>query len=473
MLDFDGTLKDANDTEISVTCKIIYPPSKESPTLVEIYAISPVYERLENPCQIVANNRRSKIILKNVWYRNLEISLTEKKFHFDSINLTHIESLNISTQVPYKDRRFLRAYLSHANYLKEHHLSKNAQYSQSPNQEVGLFKLNIEGLGEVKFFKRWSIHHIKGSKANAEIFDDYVAEIDVENNPDYIKACNIFKESLFAISVVFRQAVAILRWEYKVDGEVVVSIPTPLSPNIPPFVHNELDFSLTTEEEFESCAESLINGYLALDSDYKKQFKEISISIAPFFLERSEQRFVSMYGAFERTVGLMKVKNSETEKLDSSNAAVINELNKSIASLDDSLGDLLGDVKKRLRGFIKSVRSKQLSFSAKLILMRQKYPNLSFFEKDLWPIEGDDSTLSLREIRNRLTHSAIASVDHQVTAVAEWHFSILLERLLFIICCKPVPKGIGMYSIYLHSSWYSIGYWQPLTKVTEDDSENK
>jgi hypothetical protein len=467
MLNFIGILIDSDGQEVRVQCKLKYPFSKESPTEIEIYALSHIRDKLENPCQITASEMRSSLTIKDLWYSAYPMSNAGEDFYYNQITPSHIDSLEVTINRANKNK-CLRFHLSHSFFLKEQDASKTAQYSKTPNQSVNIFKLNINGLGTVNFFKEWNIFYKHDELPNAEIYDDYVAELDLnESDLDYLRAYEIFKESLFAISVLFRQAVSIVRWEYRDEGKTIVSIPFPLSPHVPPYAHGEHFFPLAIEKEFENAAESLVNGYLSLNPKFKKRFKELSISLAPNLVISSEQRFVSMYSAFERIVGLMKLPKSEKEKFDASNAAVINELEKTITSLDQSLGDSLENVRTRLQGFVRTVKSGELSFVAKLELMREQYPVSKIYERDLWPIDGTESTLSIRAIRHKLTHSSVGSVNHQVVAVAEWHFSIYLERLLFILCGKNIPEGIGINSIYLQTGWYYSSYWVPLTKSGE------
>jgi hypothetical protein len=467
MLNFTGNLVDSDGQEVRVQCKLKYPLSKESPTEIKIYALSHIRGRLENPCQITANGMRSTLTIKDLWYSAYTMSIAGEDFYYDQITPNHIDSLEVKVNKSNKNK-CLRFHLSHANFLKNQHASKRIQYSKNPNQSVNIFNINIDGLGTVNFFKEWNIVYKSDEQPSAEIYDDYVAELDLkESELDYLKAYEIFKESLFAISVLFRQAVSIVRWEYRDEGQTTIFISSPLSPHIPPYIHGEQDFPLTIEKEFEGAAESLVNGYLSLSPKLKKRFKELSISLAPNLVKSSEQRFVSMYSAFERTVGLMKLPKSEKEKFDKSNSAVIIELEKTVNSLDQNLGDLLDNVRTRLQGFIRTVKSGELSFVAKLELMREQYPASKVYERDLWPIDGTESTLSIRAIRHKLTHSSVGSVNHQVVAVAEWHFSIYLERLLFVLCGKTIPKGIGINSIYLNTGWYYSSYWIPLTKSEE------
>jgi hypothetical protein len=464
MLNFTGNLIDSDGQEVRVQCKLKYPFSKESATEIEVHALSHIRGRLENPCQIIAEGMRSTLIIKDLLYSAYNMSTAGEDFYYNKITPSYIDSLEIKIKKSNKNK-CLRFHLSHANFLKNLHASKTIQYSKNPNQSVNIFNIKINGLGTVNFFKEWNIFHKSDEQPSAEIYDDYVAELDLnESKLDYFNAYEIFKESLFAISVIFRQAVSIVRWEYRDEGQTTIFISSPLSPHIPPYIHSEQDFPLVIEKEFEGVAESLVNGYLSLTPNLKKRFKELSISLAPNFTQSSEQRFVSMYSAFERIVTSIKLPKSEEEKFNKSKSAVIIELEKTVNSLDQNLGDLLDNVRTRLQGFIKTAKNDELSFVAKLELMRVQYPGFKVYERDLWPIDGTDSTLSIRKIRHKLTHSSVGSVDHQVVAVAEWHFSIYLERLLFILCRKTIPKGIGLDSIYLNTGWYHSSYWIPLTK---------
>jgi len=84
-----------------------------------------------------------------------------------------------------------------------------------------------------------------------------------------------------------------------------------------------------------------------------------------------------------------------------------------------------------------------------------------------WPIEGTDEKLGLKEIRNKLIHGVHGKINFQALAVASWHFSIFIERLIFVMVEAEVPKGICRNSLLLtRNDWYGRDYWTSLQKPT-------
>lgn len=465
-LTFNGVLVDAKGHEVSVECEFSPPIAAGTPAIVEVYAELPVNFKIENPCQITGEAGSAKISLKNLRYRSFPTENENRKF--GRVELSYIEAASI--RYPGKQIDLLTISLSPAKFFSQHFKSTTIQYGKVPSQRAELFKINITGLGTVVFTKSWSIHHhIKTSPA-AEVHAGYFAEISLLDceNKDINSIVKIFREVLVMLSVISRQAITILGWEDRSHAIAEQTWLSPLAPNLPPYLHYEDTDELAFPNEFEQCAERLINSYLSIGGKVQNRIKELSISIAPHIDIQIDQRFAVMFLAFERTVGLMKLTKDEKSRFDKSNAILIEKLENAAISLQSELGTLKQDVTLRLEGFIKTIKSGGLSFSAKLKIFLEEYPSLNFYTSDLWPIEGDKDGPGFKEMRNSLTHGAPEEIEHQALAVAAWHFSIFIERLIFIVAGAPVPNGIAVQSVMLaREEWYRPSYWQSSRKTAK------
>jgi hypothetical protein len=465
-LSFNGVLVDAKGHKVSVECEFFPPIAAGTPAIVEVQAALPVNFRIDNPCQVTGEAGSATIKLKNLRYRFFPTENGNRKF--GRIELSHIEAASI--HYPAKKSDLLIISLSPAKFFSQHFKSTTIQYGKVPSQRAELFKINITGLGCVVFTKSWSIHHHEKTSPAAEIHAGYFAEIpliDCEKK-DVNSIVKIFRDVLLMLSVISRQAIAILGWEDRSHTIVEQTWLSPLAPNLPPYLHHGDTDELALPEEFEQCAERLINSYLSTEGKLRNRIKELSISIAPHIDIRLEQRFAIMFLAFERTVGLMKLTNDEKSRLKKSDAVLIEKLENAANSLENELGALKQDVTLRLEGFMKTIKSGGLSFSAKLKIFLEKYPSLNFHTSDLWPIEGDKDGPGFKEMRNSLTHGAPEEIEHQALAVAAWHFSIFIERLIFIVVGAPVPEGIAVDSVMLaREEWYRASYWQSSRKTAK------
>lgn len=143
--------------------------------------------------------------------------------------------------------------------------------------------------------------------------------------------------------------------------------------------------------------------------------------------------------------------------------AVIKHLEKLKDAVVAEDGDDASVISARLGGLINVVN--RSSIQDKLKAFFRVYPAMDHYCKDLWPILGSDKERGLREVRHALAHGSGSFISPDVLAVAKWHLSILLERVIFVLLDMPLPDGISPGSYWLQmggKGWYELDWWGPL-----------
>ena len=112
-------------------------------------------------------------------------------------------------------------------------------------------------------------------------------------------------------------------------------------------------------------------------------------------------------------------------------------------------------VVERIEGFIKTVTKGNLS-----LLQRLKWVLMEWSVKndDLWPLSGPDALPGLKEIRDKLAHSGPKALHPQGLAVATWHLSILLERVLLTFLKIPLSDTSAAPNRLVREPWYKPAY---------------
>ena len=112
-------------------------------------------------------------------------------------------------------------------------------------------------------------------------------------------------------------------------------------------------------------------------------------------------------------------------------------------------------VVERIEGFIKTVKKGRLSLLQQLegALMTWSVKN-----DDLWPLSGSDALPGLKEVRDKLAHSGPKALHPQSLAVATWHLSILLERVLLTFLKIPVSDTSAAPHRLVREPWHKPAY---------------
>jgi hypothetical protein len=359
----------------------------------------------------------------------------------------------------------IKFHLSAVDFFKDHDVAKMARYASTPSQTVELFRLNIVNIGEIIFLKQWAIHHTKDAAESARIYAGFYALLACEDaGAKRIEAIvEAFREILTMLSIFCRQAITLHGWEKENSSGKEIHWFHPLEPNRTPYMELEPHHFPVFPNEFKKSAESLINGYFSAAKKIQKSVRFLAVSIAPHVASPDRSGFLLMFSALEQVVGMIKMSDAEKLELGETNSALVAHLTGMKSGIESESPPFTDRIVERINGFIKLIESGNLSFSAKLQGLFKQYPALSHYAADLWPIEGSKGKPGLKEMRNKLTHSTYDKVNSQALAVARWHFSIFIERLVFVLLGAEVPEGIHRDSFLLsRNGWYAHEYWTTL-----------
>lgn len=470
ILSFDGVLTDVNGNSLDVDCNVTLPivSGAAATVTIQIPHVETPHIALENPCALRGKIGPQQVEIDGLCYRSFPLGGTRRKLARGALVISHIGILRVRHNRILKHEPSVLFHLSSVDFLKEAAASAMTGYSSTPSQSVELFKINAVDFGEITFLKQWAIEHIKDGVKSANIHAGFYAQVgckaeDIKNIDQLVES---FREVLTVISVLFRQAVDLLGWEIRSNAGTEIVWLNPLTPYVAPYMPYEPRTFLAFPNEFKICADELVNKHLACSKEIKKVIRHLSVSIAPHITMLERNGFLAMFAALELAFNLAKLTPNEKQKLDESNAELITHLNSMRASIEMESSEYTPKLVDRVDGFIKTVNDRRASFSVTLAALFKKFPSLAHFAADLWPIEGSNTNPGLKQIRNKLTHADHNKVDAQTVAVARWHFSIFIERLIFVLVGAEVPKGIRSNSYLLgREQWYGRDYWVALQKA--------
>lgn len=470
ILSFDGVLTDVNGNRLDVDCNVMLPivSGAAAAVTIQIPHVALQHQKFENPCTLRGKMGSQEVEISELWYRSFPLGGTSRRLARGQLVINHVGILKTRhSHIKHAENTVL-FHLSAVEFFKETTASAMTDYSATPSQTVELFKVNVEGFGEITFLKQWAVQHIKEGVISANIHAGFYAEVaykseDAKNIDHLVES---FREVLTIISIFFRQAVDLLGWEIRSDAGTETIWLNPLKPYIAPYMPYEPRTFLAFPQEFKICADELVSKYLSCSKEIKKVIRHLSVSIAPHIEMRDKNGFLAMFAALELVFNLTKLTPAEKQKLSESNAELTAHLNTMRTSIQRESSEFTTKLLDRVDGFIKTVNDRQPSFSVKITALFETYPSLATLAVDLWPIEGSDKKPGLKQIRNKLAHADHNKVDAQTVAVSRWHFSILIERLIFILVGAEVPKGIRSDSYLLgREEWYRRDYWVALQKA--------
>lgn len=468
-LSFDGILTGANGQKLDVDCAVSIPiiSGAVASVTVQIPLVAKQHAVLTNPCHLYGRAGSLEVEINELWYRSFPLGGTMRKLARDTLDINYIGRLKVIDNCLKNDQVSVVFHLSPVEFFRRHTLSALTRYSSTSKQKEELFKISATGIGEITFLKQWAVHHIEDAITSAHIHAGFYAHVACKS--DDLKNINTmverFREVLTVLSIFSRQAISLLGWEKRCSTGTEMFWDAPLQPNLAPYMGLEKSGFLAFSDEFEKCVEELVNKYLEKSKRTKDVIKHLSVSIAPHITVPDEPRFLRMFGAFELAIDLAKRTALEKRKIGESNAELVAHLKLLRIVIEGKSSLFTAKLLERVDGFIKVVESGSPSFSVKLEAFFKEYPAFSFFASDLWPIEDSDKKLGLKEMRNKLTHGVHGKINFQAFAVASWHFSILIERLIFVVLGADVPQGIRRDSILLtRNEWYDRVYWTSLQK---------
>ena len=422
----------------------------------------------ENPCHLKGRVGRSVIEIHGLWYRHLPLVEIGRKLARGSMKINHVDQLRIKTDIAKSGADVgIIFHVSPVDYLKSHARASWTDYSATPGKSVDIFSLDVPGLGNVRFIKHWSIRHTVHGSVAAEVHTGFAARVacqasDLQNSS---KMVEIFKEALVVLSVIFRQAVTLHGWESICSSSIETIWIYPLEPNLAPPMALEPHRDLAFSDEFQSCAQSLVKKYLEASDSIKKVIRTLSASIAPHVKNSDAGSFLAMFSALEDAMSTEKLSTAEKENLRITNAELTRHLTALQVRLDQEKPIHHEIIRDRVGGFIRSIEKGGPSFAVRFEKFASKHPQLRIYMADLWPLVEKSSVPNLKQIRDSLAHGLQNKYHVQILSVARWHFSIIIERLIFIILEESIPEGININSRSLSGDeWYCKKYWTQLQK---------
>jgi hypothetical protein len=111
-------------------------------------------------------------------------------------------------------------------------------------------------------------------------------------------------------------------------------------------------------------------------------------------------------------------------------------------------------IAKRIDGFIKMLKKSTLQQQLESVLAAK----WNVKTNDLWPLSGPDHLPGLKQVRDKLAHSGPKAIHMQGLAVATWHLSILLERVLLTLLKIQLSETSAAPERLMHEQWYQPAY---------------
>jgi hypothetical protein len=380
------------------------------------------------------------------------------------IELTHIGSIRITEPWPPSSREIC-FHISAVYFLR---WESGAVSYTDPAQVKELFSLAIPSQGRLSFSIHWATEYNRhpqppGATVHAGYCASFQLKEDDRRRPDEL--IPTLKDVLGILSVLFRQAITLHGWTLRSATSKVSHWIDPIEPNYAPGQDAQRGDFVPFPDEFKQVAEELIGRFTTAEPALKNLIRHLSVAVAPHIERNAAHSFTAMFSALERAIDYVYSRATKAGP-SSADSALIKHLRTMRAEVEQSGIEEVSALLLRIDGFIETIRSGRPSFGRKLQVLLEIYPALRTYTADLWPIQGSRKEPGFKEIRNSLSHVS-EGVNHQSLAVAGWHLSILLERLVCVLLEARVPKGIAPRSTWLsRNGWYEHQYWDALRRQT-------
>lgn len=464
---FDAVITDSKGLTLEVDCRVSEPAASGLPAdiSIEIPLTNTTQAVLANPCTLRGVDEGCEIEIKDLLYRSMYAGVTHRKHARGSFDIHHVGQLWIRLSHWKSERALLRFHLSPIRFFKKNGKASMVNCAATPQMTVELFRIRTAELGEIRFIKYWSVHHVDTKGVAAEIRTSFAAEIQCDERTalPVDQLVEKMKEVLIPLSILTRQAITLHGWRWEKNDGLETMWFVPLQPNLAPDMAEEPIEDLCFPVEFEARAQLIIESFLAASADLKKAVTLLSVALAPHVERSTASNFSALFSALEQTIALKKLTTEEKKKLRESDGVLVAELLGLKARIEVEMEPHYESVAARISGLAKSVESSGPSFNVRFEKFLVSYPQLRLYMSDLWPLMGSDKVPGLKQIRDSLAHGLRHEYSMQAIAVAHWHFARLSERLAFILLGAEVPRGIHFNSSLLaRDQWYDRSHWKSI-----------
>lgn len=471
---FDAVITDSTGQKLEVDCCISEPAASglSASISIEIPLTSMRLAFLKNPCALHGIAGSSEIEIKDLCYRSMSSPFTRRKHARGTFEINHVGQLLMRFSGQKHDREIIRFNLSPIRFFKQSFKAKTINYSETPSMRVELFRMKAAELGEIRFIKHWTVHHVDKKEVAAEVHASFAAEIWCDDvvTLSVDQLVERMKEVLIPLSILTRQAITLHGWRWEKKDGLETTWFVPLQPNLAPDMAEEPVVDLCFPNEFEEQSQSLVDGFLAASPEIKEAVTLLSVALAPHVERSTAANFSALFSALEQVIALEKLTKEEKMRLRESDNSLIAELLKLKNRIEDAKELHAESVGARIAGLAKSIKSSGPSFNVRFENFLKAYPVVNQHMSDLWPLKGTQKNPGLKQIRDSLAHGLRHEHSAQVIAMAHWHFARLSERLAFVLLGAEVPKGINLGSSLLRSDpWYERSNWESIRAATKQD----
>lgn len=451
---FDGQLVSANGQTIVIDCRVSPPLVGGDSAIIELSvpnALMPV-PAIHNPCSISGQLGGVTIWLDDVWYRYMPSDQQPRReAGLSPIVLTHVGKLKIimspnmmNETVQAVAPRSIKFHLTSNAFLSDN--AWQSKLSKTANcQSDELYTVDIPQLGNVRFLREW-VFARSSIPENAIVKSGFCAVIELveETTQTIEKYISHFEDALMVISVFCRQRIDVLGWEVKYNDDRCEQIwDAPLDPISTKYMPYEPDDYLIEKNHFSSFVGVATSKFIGIDPVKKEIIKHMSIGLAPFVSMRDSERFLTMFHALEacRTLAPeLEIKNDDVE------------LMKILESSKQGVNDKIAE---RIEGFIKNIASNKPSLRFQL---ESVFADWQIKSDDLWPLKGNEKLPGLIDLRDKITHIGPKTLHAQGLAVATWHLSIFLERVILSQLNIPITESAAATVRLKREKWYQPEY---------------
>jgi len=457
--EFDGKLVSANDQTVVIDCRVWPPLVGGDAARIELNvptALMPL-PKILNPCHINGQLGGVELWLDDVWYRHMpQDRQPRRRAGLAPIVLTHVGKLRVTTRFnkpsenvqPKSLKKSIKFHLTSNTFLADDDWL--SALSKTPNCQTNeLYVVDIPQLGKVRFLREWAFIRSANSD-NAVVKSGFCAVVELgdaaaKTTEEYLSH---FEEALMAISIFCRQRIAVLGWEVKYDDWQEQVWKNPLEPLTTKYLPYEPHDYLVDQRSFASLTSTATKELAALDPKMKDIFKHMSVGLAPFINMPESERFLLMFQSLEACRALAQRIGVDSDSA-KNNAKLIEVLESAKQGIDAKIAE-------RIDGFIERVRTGKPSLKQQLewVLVEEWKVKTN----DLWALSGNKKMPGLIQVRDELAHSGSKALHPQALAVATWHLSILLERVLLTLLKIPLSDTSAAPNRLVREPWYKPAY---------------